>query len=513
MAPTTPEPEPLDPGWIAAIESEILDGLPNEQARRLECIRSMKYYRLEGADLIEARNGENSVDFQNRPKRSIPITRRVIRVLASKLYAPGPAREIDGRPEATKWLQGVYSQCHANGRLQQADRMAHLNGMCAVQVGATGRPDRPLGFQFWAGWHEVVPFELPGQANRIGAVVTIDACDQRTTYTFWTREFFRTYRTEKLRPGQTAGGRVARFVPEESGPNPYGCLPFAFFWYETPECGIDEAKGLGPFLANLNATIDAEASDMAQAVKAFHQPQAYAINVDEESLQLTKPGAFMFVEGAVNSTLERQLEPKIGYLQAELDIEGGWANIQAIIDAELEALGVPLTAYRMDQRTLPSGEALIQEQAPLIEYATERREAFRRCEADLAIACLTVAGTYYGRADLLAAAVDLTLSLAWPAPQINLPGAARDEQDKTSLELGLESRVMIAMRRFGMNRTQAVAHLKQAALDEAELAKAGVDPPMLSAGGAARDGDGDGRVGEAESDAQPEPDDDEPDDY
>ena len=86
-------------------------------------------------------------------------------------------------------------------------------------------------------------------------------------------------------------------------------------------------------------------------------------------------------------------------------------------------------------------------------------------------------------------------------------------QDKTSLELGLESRVMIAMRRFGMNRTQAVAHLKQAALDEAELAKAGVDPPMLSAGGAARDGDGDGRVGEAESDAQPEPDDDEPDDY
>lgn len=467
---------PLDPAWLASIEREVQAGLPREQARRLVALNSMAYYRLRGAEKIPVRAGENDRDYQERPKRTIPFTRRVVRVLASKLYAPGPTREVVGDPGATEWLTAAYGDCHINSRWQQADRMSHLNGMCAFQVAASGDPKRPLKIQFWAGWHEIIPFEAPGRANEVAACVTIDAVDNQTTYTLWTRDQYLTYRTDKLADGQTAGGRVAKFVAEESGVNPYKCLPFAFVWYEPPDGGIDCVEGLGRFLSDLNGTIDIEISDMAQAMQKYHLPIPVAYDCDVETALLTKPGGFMHVVASVDGETANPSKPRLEYLQAQLDIEGGWSNIRGIIDSELEALNIPLTAYRMDSRTLPSGEALLQEQAPLIEYANERREPFRSYEAHLAKVCLMVGGTYYKRPDLLAAAKDVNLTLTWPPPSLSLPSVDRDQQDKTSLDLGLESRVMIVQRRYGMTRDQAVAHLKQAIDDEAELAKFGLQP-------------------------------------
>ncbi len=449
------------------LDREIRDGLKNEQDRRTECLRNVDYYSLRGTKLIPRRDAESQADFLNRPKRSLPFTHRVIRVLCSKLYAPGPGRRIQDDDAATDWLSDVYQDNLANSLWQRADRMSHLNGMCAFQVAATGDPNRPIKLQLWSGWHEVIPFEVPGKANEVAAVVTIDAVDNLTRYTYWTDEWYRVYETEKMKPYQTAGGRVARYLPDQSGPNPYGIIPFSFVWYELPVSGVDSVHGLGEFLTELNGTIDIEMSDMAQAVSAYHTPKPVLYDGDVAFQPISKMGSWLRVN-SVPTDLERGPTPRLEYLQAQLDITGGWANIRGVVDSELEALGVPLTAYRMDSQTLPSGAALVAEQKPLVDYATERREPFRRYEDDLKSVCLRVAGEYYGLPNLTAAA-ELPITLTWPAVTIDLPGQERDQTDADSVSAGYESPVMVVMRRFGMSRDQAIAHLQQVADDHAEL--------------------------------------------
>ncbi|WP_165231390.1 hypothetical protein [Aquisphaera insulae] len=456
--------EPLPDDFLSAIEGEILAGLPNEQGRREVCLRSAAYYALRGVDMIPHREAEDDADYRRRPKRSLPFARRVVTVLASQLYAPAPARSLPGHEGAADWLNAAYDAAQVNGVWQQVDRMSHLHGMAAIQVAATGDPARPLSFQVWSGWHEIVPYEAPWKANEVACCVTIDCADNRTRYTFWTPEFFRVYETDQLRPGQTAGGRLPRFRPELSGQNPYGVLPFAFAWFEPPTSGIDACGGLGPFLSAINSTLDVEASDLAQAVQEYHAPMGVAFDVDVAANPVRVMGRFARL-ASLPTDLEKSPPGRLEYLQADLDIEGGWTNIRSVIDSELEGLGVPVTSYRMGSKPLASGAALAIEQKPLADYATERRQPFRRYERDLAVASLAVGGTHYDRADLLAAAKEGRLSLAWPGAQVDLPGPERDAQDRAAIELGIESPVTIAMRRYGLTREQAIAHLAQVAAD------------------------------------------------
>lgn len=448
------------------LHQEILAGLKNEQDRREENLRSMQYYNLQGHRLIPRRDAESDETYRDRPKRSIPLTRRVVSVLCSKLYAPGPSRSIHGQDAATKWLEQVYQDNLINSLWQQADRMATLNGIAAFQVGATGDPDKPISYQLWSGWHEVIPYELPGHANQIAAVVTIDCVDNITRYTLWTSDWYRVYETDKLKPWQTAGGRLTRQVAE--GPNPYGIIPFSFVFYELPVAGIDTVHGLGPFLAELNGTLDVEMSDMSQAVGAYHTPLPVIIDGEVGWQPIKKSGDWVRVN-SMASDLEKAPTPSLQFLQPKLDIAGGWQNIQSAIDCELEALGIPLSAYRMEQAPHASGVALVAEQKPLQDYATARREPFRKYEDDLKTITLQVAGTYYGRSDLLTASAE-PISLTWPAQTIDLPGPDQDMADSFSVSAGYESPVMVVQRRFGMSREQAIDHLHQVAKDHTELA-------------------------------------------
>jgi hypothetical protein len=470
----------LPDSYFSDVEREILAGLPNEQERRAQNLRNIDYYQMRGAKMIPRRDAETDQDYRIRPKRHLPFTHRVINVLCSKLYCPGPNRAIVDQDAASEWLDQVYTQNLINSLWQNADRMSTLNGMAAFQVSATGDRNRPIKIQLWTGWHEVIPFEHPDVANEIASVVTVDLIDNRTRYTWWTDQFYRVYQTDKLYPGQTSGGRIAHYEPKLSGDNPYGIIPFAFIWYELPLNGIDSVEGLGPFLSSLNETIDVEISDMAQGVQQYHNPIPCAYDADVSWAPIVAPGKWMRVN-SVPTDLERGPTPRLEYLQAQLDIAGGWTNIRGVVDSELEALGIPLTAYRMDSNTLPSGAALVAEQKPLMDYAVTRREPFRVYETGLARVALTVGRAFYRQPGLTTQGQDLTLNLTWPAPTIDLPGPDRDTQDQDSLAMGLESRVMIVMRRFGMDRDQAIAHLKQCVEDEQEVADMGISLPPRGA--------------------------------
>jgi hypothetical protein len=470
----------LPDSYYSDIEREIIAGLPNEQERRAQNLRNIDYYQMRGAKLIPRRDAETDQDYKIRPKRSLPFTRRVIDVLCSKLYCPGPNRSIVDQDVASEWLDEAYTQNLINSLWQRADRMSTLNGMAAFQVSATGDRSRPIKIQLWTGRHEVVPFEHPDVANEIAAVVTIDHIDNRTRYTWWTEDFYRVYQTDKLLHGQTSGGRASKYVPALSGDNPYGIIPFSFVWYELPINGIDSVEGLGPFLVNLNESIDVEMSDMAQAVQMYHSPIAIAYDADVSWHPIVAPGKWMRVN-SVPTDLERGPTPRLEYLQGNLDITGGWTNIRGVIDSQLEALGIPLTAYRMDSNTLPSGAALVAEQKPLMDYAMGRREPFRVYETGLARATLTVARAFYRQPGVTTRGQELILNLTWPAPTIDLPGPDRDTQDQDSLAMGLESRVMIVMRRFGLSRDQAIEHLQQCVEDEQEVTEMGMSLPPKGA--------------------------------
>lgn len=483
--PTTPKSRPPGTppddlaGWYAALADEVAHGLPNEQDRRLRSITSQDYYRRRGAKLIERRPAETDQEFRTRIKRHTPVARRAIDILA-KLYEQPPERTIDGDEAATRWLAEVYARTHADVMLQQAEAMSLLHGMCAIQVAATGVPARPIHLQLWSGWHEIVPFEAPGRANRVAACVTIDCCDNQTRYTLWTPERFDVFLTRKLESGQTSGGRVAAHVPAESGENPYGCLPFAFFWGELPSSGIDEQEGLGPFLSTWNHGLDVEASDLAQAVQKYHAPFPVAYGVDDDVTIVRRPGSFARIAG-LDGEDEDAPEARLEYLQANLDIEAGLRNLSDMTESVLQALGVPLTAYSLESRALPSGEALLAEQKPLADFAKKRRPLALMVETDLARACLTVHGRWHANAPAasrglspaaaLRAAEGLTLSLLWPVASIDLPSSERDREDRSAVAMGIESRLMVVMRRYGLSREQALRHVRRVAEDEAEIAK------------------------------------------
>ena len=91
----------------------------------------------------------------------------------------------------------------------------------------------------------------------------------------------------------------------------------------------------------------------------------------------------------------------------------------------------------------------------------------------LARKILTAAGNHYGHADLLEQAKQLQLLLAWAEPRIPIPGPDRDQSDEWEMQLGIKSRISVCMDRYGLNRDQAVEHIKQVAEDEAEAAEVG----------------------------------------
>ncbi len=445
---------------LEAVRREIEAGLPNERGAIDQAWLNCEYYHLRGVHHIQMRDAENSVDFAERPKVSLPLTPRVVHCLTEHLYAPGPSRQIAGDPAATKWLNGVYADNLANSLLQRADRMSTLNGYCAVQAAYSGNPMRPVKLQLW-GREQLAVFCDPRDCLAPIAVVTIERFDETTHYTMWTAAGYEVYSTRKLGVFQTAGGRMAEYRPELSGEHPYGVVPFAFLHYELPTSGFETA-GIGTYLSELNAVVDTQASDLMDAIRRYHTPTGVAYDADIEFQPIVQPGKFLRVN-SIPSDLETAPTPRLAYLQANLDISGGWESIRQAINAALEGLGVPMTAYRMDQAQIPSGIALVAEQAPLLSRARERQEPFRLYETQLAKLVLRVGRKFASRA------ADLDLLLAWPEPSIPIPGPDRDAADQAEIALGLSSVVMIAMRRYGLTREQAIEHLRQVANDHAAL--------------------------------------------
>ena len=457
-----------------AIDAEIRAGFPNEQDKFTERLRVLDYFHLRGGCHVPLRPNEDADGWKARAKQAHPLTRRVVKILCSKTYSPGPARSIEDDPEASAALEEVYRDNVVNQLMGATDEMVTLLHFAAVQVVDYGTASlKPIQLRLWDA-SQLVLYASPDNPTRCSSLVTIDRVDNQTRYRWWTDRFVRVYESNKWSTGMTAGARTSRFVRQV--PHRYGRLPFGLFFHERPTTSLD-GSGLGPYLADCNAAIDVKIDRMDAAVVAYHTPPGYVYNApagwdphdpDNEAGSLIKVPMGLDGDGDAHDV-------RIEYPQPNLDIESGHLDIEKTIDTVMEGLGVPQTLYRMDQASLPSGESQKAEQQPLVDYTEKRRELFKSWETDLAEAILAVVGVKpKQRAAKEAGTRGLNLTLRWPPED---PTAEEIQADQAAMADESVSLVMVVQKRNRYsNRVEALQHLAQVSKDNEELAKLGLGP-------------------------------------
>lgn len=460
-----------DPQSIPALDTiadEVRAGLPCSRERLAEARLNEDYYQLRNAQYVPRREGESDEDYAARPKRTSKLTRCVIRKLTEPLYSPGPTRNWEADAEVDTWLQDVYEDAHLNARLQSADRAATLNHVAAIQVEATGDPERPIKTWLWKA-HEIEVFCRDNDPCQPWAVVTIEQVPAglgkcRTRYRVWSALERQTYLSEPHGPRDMSPRRADQLVADESGPSPYpGVLPFVFIRNEAPESDFWEG-GIGSALRECNAELDREISDIAEHVREFLNPFPWARNLAPEQRFFAQVGRFNQLAASASLKLGDQGgQPEVGYAQAMLGVEQGWLNCKTYADQTLEELDVPLTIVRQDATTDLSGVAIVAKQMPLIERTRARQPQFSETETELAATLLAVDGLYHGNAAHIAAAADPQLMVLWPEPRIPIPTPERNEADSWELEKGLADPLEVLARRRGLTLEQAEELARQIA--------------------------------------------------
>jgi hypothetical protein len=456
-----------DKSWIV---KEVESGLRNHRPRLAAAIENQAFYDLESDRYQPRREAETEFDFAGRPRRQSGFVQQVVDRLCEHTYNPGPQRTLVGDGLADSLLRQVYETTHIDCVMNHAEAQATLNDVCAIQVKCTNDPDKPVDLQLWGG-DEFTVFTDPEDPRKPFAVVTIDRYNERTRYKLWFTDEVRTFLTAQYSSDRTAGARVA-YEQDTREQNTYGCIPFAFVHYRAPVRQF-WTPGPGTFLRKAELRINDRLSELDELILKYGRPIGVFKNVSPTFNPEIGPGRFMrLCRGGTGYTGEGYTpggDPDAGYLQAKLDIQSIWVDLEKYMKQVATAVNLPYTALELEYQDAPSGISLIIRQAPLLTRARQRRPIFQMAEMSFARAILSACGNHYGHADLVRAARSLELLLAWPEPRIAVPGPDRDQSDEWEMSMGLKSRVAVCMVRYGLSRDQALAHIQQTADDEAQL--------------------------------------------
>ena len=453
---------------LSRIEAEIRAGLPNEQERLGHALANLEFY--EGDFSRHPVRPPGASYDQYRYSRHTLIMQRVIKTLTSNLYKAGPDRKLPFHPEAELWLANVYRRLLVDALWQQADRLSMVSDVAAFQVVGDIDPDCPVKIHLWDSSCFNV-WVHPDDPCQPIAVATIDRYDEQTRVRLWTADVVQTWLSEKLKEGQTAGGRTLRFESELA--NPYGCLPFCFVHVELPTRHF-WTGGFGTHLANVNDYTNFFLTEHSDCVRYNTRPVVVLKGVRPGWRPPTpiQPGDVWDLPADTGDEASNQArDASAEYLQAETGfIQAGWDDCQQYLDHVLEMVGVPPSTIRMEQRSAMSGVAFVAEQIPLILWAMGRQRPFAKYEDCLAKLVLTVGSKHLANnavssAALEAAAADPGLVLRWPDMFPDLPGPDRDTADQWLLDNGMTSRTQILMRREHLTHPEAQARLEEIAED------------------------------------------------
>lgn len=450
---------------LRGILKEVKQGCASHERTLIKARELQDWYDGESEKYIAFKPAEDALSWLTRPKRVSFITRQAVNKLTSHLYKPGPRhRRITADDQVDVWYNRVAQDIQLNGLMQQADRLATLHGLCAIGVYPTGNAARPINyhlfprqdFAFWAS---------PDDPRVATAVCTITRADADTIrYRLWTSTHYYTFFKGKTW-GYTPGGwNVARFAPEQSGPHPYGVLPFAFVTHELPTTEL-ETRGLGHLLAKINRALNIDKSNLAQWVHFYARPLGFVSGVGPEWRPRPVEGGFITMAVRQDSTEGGPIVPDAKYLESSLDIGAIREYIRGEANAALKELDLPVsiqtTGDGQGGAQLASGVSIAAQDSDLITYSKGRQPLFELHETKLLqLVCLVGACPAGGlpslSAALLAVARDPSLRCAWPEPSIDLPGPDRDQADTFELTYDITDPIELLMRRQGLTEAEAI---------------------------------------------------------
>lgn len=456
--PTKPPPP------LSRLDAEAKDGLIGQTKRWVEAERQLKYYDLRAAELIRPRPVETAGDFERRPKLSWRLTRRVVRELAKGLYANPPRRTLEGGGEAATFYERVAEWNRLDALMQTADRMAWLHGVFAIQVSVTGDPANPIRLDPW-GADEFAVWLSDDDPREPWAVCvkSLFADRRQVRYQLWSETEVRTYWTPvgdvAVGCESTPGARTLQYDESASEEHGLGCLPFVFLHNEPPIRSF-WTEGVGRCLADVDAVVTDQLSDLAQAIQVHCIPHGFTENVASASPMVHRgAGGFIDVQRQ-----NKEMEARIFYVQPQLFVADVWMHALHYSNQALQDLDLPLIANLESLTSPESGVAIAARRMPLIDLWRARQRPMAAFEGELAKTILTVAGNDLGKKALVAAAAR-PLQVVYPEPQLPLPTPERDDADERAVTWGIKSRVMMVQERYGMTREAALEHLRQVEAD------------------------------------------------
>lgn len=452
------------------IESEVLAGLKHETERLDEAKMSLNFFN---GDFKPYRKCSSDELINESLIREIWLTNFVVNKLSENLYRHDPIRELKRHAEANTWIQSVYKSCSMLGKWHAADQLSILTGVAALQPVPTDNPKEPIKVHIWDG-SQLVVYANSDDPTEAEAVVTIARHDCRSRFTVWTEEMIGVYETDKYEQGCTAGNRIPKLVRID--PNPYKTLPFTFVHYTLPTSNFWVGCP-GPILAQLNLWLNDRLSKMAEAAEVYLKPPIVGSGVSPTwSPGKYGPGDILIPDpdnATMNDSAAKAELKLLEYDQSTLTT--AWEDIKEMVNHTFDTMGVPGSAFRMNQGSARSGESIKSEQIPLLQYTAGRKPIFAHYEAHFARKVLEVAVAYpppgIPKEALQAALQDFDFSLRWGEAYSELPGPERDREDLFNLQLGLTDPVEILQRRQGFTQDEAMQHLRNLAARKEELTR------------------------------------------
>jgi len=472
----------LSPGRrvnLKQFAEEVEAGLPNEGVEMDAALERQAFYDYQGFRYERRfrRDAESSFDFQGRSHRGSGFLAECIDKLCGHLFSPGPSQRWS---EATgdDFLQRVYADNLLDSIMLEADKLSTLNACAAIQIDAAAGDFtlKPITYRLW-GREEFCVWTDPDNRSVPIACCVKDKYDQQTRYRLWSDTEVWTFLSAKLRPGQTADGRIAVLGPKET--HEYGCLPFTFVHYRLPIRDFNVCA-IGELLFHVEVAIDNRLSALDESITKYLNPIAVAEGVPADWKPNIEPQRFLRMPLAhplIGATGGYDPGPfaRLYYLAAQIDVAGAWEDLLKYINQALEASDIPQAAVRMEQTGTQSGIALMVEQEPLMRRAENRRPMFRTYLTDLARRTLTAAGNHYGKPELVATAENGMLTCAWPRPRLAINTPDMLELGIGEVAAGLKSHLMLIQDWYGIGREEALELAEQIANDRKDLEAANPD--------------------------------------
>lgn len=471
---------------IRRIEAECRAGLPNEKRARLDAARvNQDFYDLNFDPYVT-----EWVKLDRNAIRTTAFLRRVVEVLTSDLYREGPTRTVVGSAPLTDWLQKVYKANAIDAILQEADRLAVVHQVAAIEVqGAfgAGSESRPIEHVLWGGDSFAVWLE-PDNPRKPLAVATIDRMDEAQRIRLWTKDERVVFVSAKA-TGLTAGGTT--FAEQKRDPNPYGVLPFAFAHFRFPTSYF-WSGGLGDHLRRINHHLNYRLSVSADDV--LHSRPIGVIEgarADWNFPRDLKRGEWTTIPPAIIDAAGGGVErPEAHYVTCDSAyLAQDWDDLRKYLDEALEMLGVPASAVRLEQHGAVSGVAIFAEQLPVVKWAESRQPHFAHYERDLARVTFAVAAAHAENnerdevlgasvAQLREAADDPDLSLRWKSQLGPLLAMQRQQWDMFRMQFQLVSKTQWVSETYGLSREEAEEMVVETAHDVERETKLFTPPPM-----------------------------------